>query len=67
MSGLSLSLPVEGGGPLVDRYLEFVKARARPNTVLAAASDLRVFFSVMALSPTAVTTADVLAFIAEQR
>lgn len=67
MSGVSASLMVEAGGPLVDRYLEFVKARARPNTVLAVASDLRVFFAVMPLAPTAVTTADVLAFIAEQR
>ena len=31
------------GHPVLDRYLEFVAARARVNTVLATASDLRVF------------------------
>ncbi len=29
----------------MDRYLEFVESRCRPNTVLAAASDLKIFFS----------------------
>ena len=28
--------------PLVDRYLSFVEARTRLNTVLATASDLRI-------------------------
>lgn len=55
------------GDPLLDRYVEFVVSRARPNTVLATVSDLRAFFAVVAKEPTAVTTADVLAFIAEQR
>ena len=32
------------GVPLVDEYLEFVAARCRPNTVLAVAYDLKVFF-----------------------
>lgn len=31
------------GHPLVDRYLEFVAARGRPNTVLATGYDLKVF------------------------
>jgi integrase/recombinase XerD len=33
------------GMPLVDDYLEFLEGRCRPNTVLAAGYDLRVFFS----------------------
>ncbi len=53
--------------PVLDRYLEFVAARARHNTVLATASDLRVFFGVVAKEPEAVTTADVLAFMTAQR
>ncbi|MGI8520956.1 MAG: hypothetical protein ACR2MC_10220 [Actinomycetota bacterium] len=32
------------GNPLLDVYLELVAARARPNTVLAQAYDLKVFF-----------------------
>jgi integrase/recombinase XerD len=55
------------GHPLVDDYLEFVGARARINTWLAAAYDLKVFFSVIDKAPAAVTTADVFAFIKEQR
>ncbi len=39
----------------------------RESTVLATAFDLKVFFSVIATDPAAVTTADVLAFIASQR
>ena len=39
------------GHPLVDRYLEFVAARGRRNTLLAAAYDLKVFFSVVAKDP----------------
>jgi len=35
------------GDPVVDDYLEFVAARCRPNTVLATAYDLKVFFSVV--------------------
>ena len=34
------------GVPLADVYLEFLAGRCRANTVLAAAFDLRVFFSV---------------------
>ena len=33
--------------PLVVRYLEFVEARARRNTVLAVASDLGIFLSLV--------------------
>jgi integrase/recombinase XerD len=54
-------------GDLVDRYLEFVAARCRPNTVAAARSDLGVFFSVIDMSPVAVSASDVLEFIAAQR
>ena len=52
---------------LVERYVEFVAARCRPNTVAATRSDLGVFFSVIDVAPGAVTSADVLEFIAEQR
>jgi hypothetical protein len=37
-------LLVRLGMPVLDDYLRFVQARARPNTVLAAAFDLVVFF-----------------------
>ena len=55
------------GHSQVDRYLDFVSARARPNSVLAAGYDLKVFFSVVAKDPAEVTTKDVLEFITEQR
>jgi integrase/recombinase XerD len=55
------------GHPLVDAYLELVAARARANTLLAQAFDLKVFFSLVAKDPSDVTTADVLAFINAQR
>lgn len=55
------------GQPLLDDYLEFVAARARPNTLLAVAYDLKVFFGVVTKEPAAVTTADVLEFIKAQR
>ena len=55
------------GHPLLDRYLSFVEARTRPNTVLATASDLRIFFGVVDKEPAEVTTEDVLAFIEAQR
>lgn len=55
------------GHPLVDEYLAFVAARARPNTWLATTFDLKVFFSVVAKEPSAVTTADVFGFIQAQR
>ena len=55
------------GHPLLDEYLAFVAARARINTWLAVASDLKIFFGVVAKEPTEVTAADVFAFLAEQR
>lgn len=55
------------GHALLDDYLEFVATRARPNTLLAAAYDLKVFFTVIGKEPAGVTTADVLDFIKAQR
>jgi integrase/recombinase XerD len=55
------------GLPLLDDYLAMVAARARPNTVLAVAFDLKVFFEVVGKDPDQVDTADVLAFIRAQR
>jgi len=49
------------------RYVEFVAARCRPNTVLATVSDLRVFFAVIDKDPVEVTPADVFEFITVQR
>jgi site-specific recombinase XerD len=55
------------GHPLVDRYLEFVAGRARPNTLRAVAFDLKVFFTVVAKDPVAVAAVDVFEFLAHQR
>jgi site-specific recombinase XerD len=55
------------GDPLVDDYLEFVAARCRPNTVLAVAYDLKVFFAVVGKEPARIATADVFAFLTAQR
>jgi integrase/recombinase XerD len=55
------------GDPLVDRYLEFVAGRARPNTLRAAAFDLKTFFAVVAKDPREVTAVDVFDFLADQR
>lgn len=55
------------GEPLLDEYLRFVAARARPNTVLAQTFDLKVFFTVVGVGPLAVTTTEVLRFIEVQR
>ena len=55
------------GHRLLDDYLELVAARSRPNTVLASAYDLKVFFSIIDKDPVEVGTADVLAFIKAQR
>lgn len=55
------------GHPLLDAYLEFVAARARPNTLLAVGYDLKVFFTEVAKEPAEVTQADVLGFITAQR
>lgn len=37
------------GHPVVDLYLEFLAVRCRPNTVLAAGFDLKVFFTLVRL------------------
>ena len=55
------------GHPVVDDYLAFVGARARTNTWLAVAFDLKVFFGVVCKEPTEVTTNDVFSFIKAQR
>ena len=58
---------VHVGHPLLDSFLELIAGRARWNTVLATAFDLKVFFSIIDTDPVEVTTADVLAFIKRQR
>jgi integrase len=58
---------LELGHPMVDAYLVFVSARARPNTWLATAYDLLVFFTAIPKEPAAVATADVFAFLQAQR
>jgi integrase/recombinase XerD len=55
------------GHPVLDRYVQFVAARCRHNTVLATVSDLRAFFAVVPKEPSDVVVADVLAFIHQQR
>src|SRR5579859_6718181 len=55
------------GDPLVDRYLEFVAGRARPNTLRAVAFDLKTFFTVITKNPLEVVAADVFEFLAHQR
>src|SRR3954454_4746232 len=55
------------GAPLLDDYLRFDMARARPNTVLAQSFDLKVFFTVVGVVPAAVTTSEVLRVIEAQR
>jgi integrase/recombinase XerD len=55
------------GDPLLDDYLAFVAARARTNTWLAVAFDLKVFFEVVAKPPAEVTATDVFGFLAAQR
>ena len=55
------------GDPLLDAYLEFLSGRCRPNSVLAARFDLKVFFRVVAKPVEAVTATDVLGFITAQR
>jgi site-specific recombinase XerD len=55
------------GDPLVDRYLEFVAGRCRPNTVRAVAFDLKTFFTVVEVGPVAVRPAHVFEFLADQR
>ncbi len=65
--GLDGTVEVSLGHAEVDRYLAFVAARARVNTLLARAFDLKVFFTVVPKDPIEVTTADVFTFITAQR
>lgn len=62
--GPSGQVVVRLGVPLVNDYLE---GRCRPNNLLAAAYDLRVFFAVVDKPPVEVCPADVLGFITAQR
>lgn len=55
------------GHHLVDAYLELVAARLRPNSTLAVAYDLKVFFTVVDVDPLAVRRRDVIGFIRSQR
>src|ERR1700677_1322310 len=55
------------GERLVDRYLEFVAGRCRPNTLRGGAVDLKAFFAVAGKAPVEVTAADVFEFLADQR
>ncbi|MGP7996950.1 MAG: tyrosine-type recombinase/integrase [Streptosporangiaceae bacterium] len=55
------------GVRLLDEYLEFLAGRCRPNSVLAVAYDLKVFFAVVAKPPRQVRPVDVLAFMTAQR
>jgi site-specific recombinase XerD len=60
-------MSVAVGHEVVDAYLCFVAARARPNTLLAVGFDLKVFFDVVGKEPAEVATGDVLGFIEAQR
>jgi integrase/recombinase XerD len=60
-------LVVRLGVGLLDEYLEFLAGRCRPNTVLAVAYDLKVFFTVVKKTPRQVRPVDVLAFMTAQR
>src|SRR5260370_1272339 len=55
------------GERLVDRYLEFVAGRCRPNTLRAVAVDLKAFFAVTGKEWVEVTAGDVFEFLADQR
>ncbi|RZL71552.1 MAG: integrase [Rhodococcus sp. (in: high G+C Gram-positive bacteria)] len=60
-------IEVRLGHALLDDYLRFIAARCRPNSVLAAGYDLKVFFTTVPKDPLDVTTVDVLEFITNQR
>src|SRR5450631_1007737 len=60
-------LVVRLGVRLLDDYLEFLSGRCRPNTVLAVAFDLKVFFTVVDKPLELVCPADVLGFMTAQR
>jgi len=58
---------VRVGHELVDEYLHFLAGRARPNSLVAAGSDLRIFFAWSRREPSDVTAKDVIAFVSAQR
>ena len=55
------------GHPLVDRYLEFVAGRARPNTLRAVAFDLKTFLTMVEKDFEEARAVDVFDFLAHQR
>ena len=55
------------GHELADDYLTFLGGRARPNTVVATAFDLKVFLSWAKKEPAEVTARDIVNFVASQR
>jgi site-specific recombinase XerD len=59
-------LVVRFGVAVLDGYLEFLAVRSRPNTVVAVAYDLKVFFTGVGKPPRRVVAADVLAFVTAQ-
>src|ERR1700747_1677276 len=61
------ALVARTGVPLADVYLEFLGGRCRPNTVLAAAYDLKVFFTVVGKPAPEGTAGEWLGFITAQR
>ena len=58
---------VRVGHELIDDYLHFLSGRSRPNSVLAAGYDLKVFFAWSAKEPAEVRSKDVVNFVAAQR
>jgi site-specific recombinase XerD len=58
---------VRVGHPLLDDYLVFLAGRARPNSVLAVAFDLKVFFTWAQREPAEIATRDIVNFVAAQR
>ena len=62
-----MGVEVRLGHDLLDDYLRFVASRCRPNSVLAAGFDLKVFFAFAGKEPAEASMADVLEFITEQR
>ena len=55
------------GHELIDDYLHFLSGRSRPNSVLAAGYDLKVFFAWCTREPAEVRSKDVINFVAAQR
>jgi integrase/recombinase XerD len=65
--GRGTAAPPRLGHRLLDDYLELVAARLRPNSVLAIAFDLKVFFAVVGKDPLSVERRDVIEFVRAQR